>query len=71
MASADGTVRAYVITTFTTAVTVVSTESRWARAQFDVGGIVLVVGTVNDGIAVATVVAEQGTANGTGPPMDG
>jgi hypothetical protein len=71
VASADGTVKTYVITTETTVVTVAATESTRTRMQFEVSEIVSVVGTVEDGITVATVVANQGTANGNGPPMDG
>jgi hypothetical protein len=70
-ASTDGTIRTYVITPRTTAVTLGTGQNPGANLQFSVDEVVTIVGTVTDGTAVATVVAEQATANGNGPPMDG
>lgn len=69
--STDGTVKTYAITPWTTAVTLVAGQNRTAEMSFSVDEVVSIVGTVKDGTAVATVVAEQATANGNGPPMDG
>ena len=70
-ASTDGTVKTYVITPRTTAVTLGAGQNPGANLHFSVDEVVTIVGTVEDGSAVATVVAEQSTANGNGPPMDG
>jgi hypothetical protein len=70
-ASTDGTVKTYVITSRTTAVTLGAGQNLGAHLRFSVDEVVTIVGTVKDGTAVATVVAEQATANGNGPPMDG
>ena len=70
-ASTDGTVKTYVITPRTTAVTLGARQNPGANLRFSVDEVVTIVGTVKDGTAVATVVAEQATANGNGPPMDG
>jgi hypothetical protein len=70
-ASTDGTVKTYVITPRTTAVTLGTGQNRRADLHFSVDEVVSIVGTVRDGTVVATVVAEQATANGNGPPMDG
>jgi hypothetical protein len=70
-ASSDGTTKTYLVTPRTTAVSLGPDHNGWASAQFTVNDVVSIVGIVENGTAIATVIADQAIANGNGPPMDG
>ena len=69
--SSDGTIRTYLITPLTTAVTVAPSRHESASSQFSLNDLVSIVGTVDGGTFTATVLVDQALADGNGPPMDG
>jgi hypothetical protein len=68
--SANGFTQTYLITPDTAAITAQGGQTASAAAEFTVNDQVSIVGTVQDGTAVANAVADRDVAHLDGPPMD-
>ncbi|MEE2851145.1 MAG: hypothetical protein VX424_00615 [Actinomycetota bacterium] len=70
MRGADGHIQTYRFTPDTTVVTRGARQPITAAPHFAVNDKVVVVGTIEDGTALATAVAYRGSGHGEAPPMD-
>lgn len=70
MRGADGRTQTYRFTPNTAVITGGARQPVSAAAHFAVNDHVVVVGTTEDGTAVAAAVAARGAGHGGGPPMD-
>jgi hypothetical protein len=70
MRGADGHIQTYRFTPDTTVVTRGARQPITAAPHFAVNDKVVVVGTIEDGTALATAVAYRGAGHGEAPPMD-
>ncbi|OBG48513.1 hypothetical protein A5704_07745 [Mycobacterium sp. E735] len=67
--SADGYTQTYLVTPNTTLIGR-GGQPAAAASHFTVNDHVVIVGTIQDGTAMATAVADHGAGHGDGPPMD-
>ncbi len=68
--SADGYTQTYLVTPNTTVITKGGSRSATAASCFAVNDHVDIIGTIRNGRALATAVADRDLANGNGSPMD-
>ncbi|WP_322858139.1 hypothetical protein U8D42_22800 [Mycobacterium europaeum] len=68
--SANGYTQTYLVTPGTTLIAHGGVQSGSATPRFTVNDHVEIVGTIQDGTALATAVADRDVAHGDGPPMD-
>jgi hypothetical protein len=68
--AADGRVTTFRITPNTAAITQPGTSTPFAVTSFAPAQYVVVVGIVQDGVPVATAIADPAAAGPAGPPMD-
>jgi hypothetical protein len=68
--SANGYTQTYRVTPHTTVISRGRGQPASAASHFTVNEQVDIVGTIQDGTALATAVADRGVSNGEGPPMD-
>ncbi|WP_082946042.1 hypothetical protein [Mycobacterium sp. E1747] len=67
--SANGYTQTYLVTPNTTLIGQGGQQAA-AASHFTVNDHVVIVGTIEDGTAMATAVADHGAGHGDGPPMD-
>lgn len=67
--SANGYTQTYLVTPDTTLIGH-GNQQPAAASHFTVNDHVIIVGTIQDGTAMATAVADHGAGHGDGPPMD-
>lgn len=68
--SPNGYTQTYRVTPDTTVISRDGGQPRAGASHFTVNEQVDIVGTIQGGTALATAVADRGTSNGDGPPMD-
>lgn len=68
--SANGYTQTYLVTPNTAVISRDGSQPASAASRFTVNEQVDIVGTIQDGTALATAVADRGSSNGDGPPMD-
>jgi hypothetical protein len=68
--SANGFTQTYLVTPNTTVITIGGTQTETATSHFTINDRVDIVGTIRNGTALATSVADRDIADGNGPPMD-
>lgn len=68
--SANGYTQTYLVTSNTTVITHGGSHPATAATHFTINDRVVVVGTIQDGMALANVVADRDAGNGNGLPMD-
>jgi hypothetical protein len=68
--SANGYTQTYRVTPNTALISHHGSQPASAASHFTINDQVDIVGTIQDGTALATAVADRGTSNGGGPPMD-
>lgn len=68
--SVNGYTQTYRVTPDTTLITHGAAQRALGAAHFTVNDRVDIVGTIEDGTALATTVADRGQGHGDGPPMD-
>ena len=68
--SANGYTQTYLVTSNTTVITHGRSHPETAATHFTINDIVVVVGTIQDGMALANVVADRDAGSGSGVPMD-
>lgn len=68
--SANGYTQTYRVTPNTTVISHHGSQPVSAASHFTINDQVDIVGTIQDGTALATAVAEHSASDGTGPPMD-
>ena len=68
--SANGYTQTYLVTSNTTVITHGRSHPATAATHFTINDKVVVVGTIQDGMALANVVADRDAGSGSGVPMD-
>ena len=68
--SANGYTQTYLVTSNTRVITHGCSQPATAATRFTINDRVVVVGTIQGGTALATVVADRDAGNGNGSPMD-
>ncbi len=68
--SADGYTQTYLVTPNTAVITDGGSRSAVAASRFALNDRVDIIGTLRNGTALATAVADRGMSNGNGSPMD-
>lgn len=68
--SANGYTQTYLVTPNTALITRAGSQHATAASYFSINDRVDIVGTIRNGTAMATAVADRDMPNGTGPPMD-